>query len=146
MRPFWCGNGNRLRPIPRSCLLATTEAPAEKILMSYAEFGDSLINFLFSCSYTKLKGEPIGTKVPNSVLHQAAVESGLRGKMRSGLDRKEISNEVEARLAEAYLDGKFTIDDATKFLSEALAGADEGDKQKEIDALKIFFSWVGLID
>lgn len=76
-----------------------------------AQFGDALLNFAYSLALTETTGEPKGTKIPDKVLADAAVQSGLRKHLARRVSRGEVANGLEALLGHAWLQKTMTLEE-----------------------------------
>ncbi|MBO0887507.1 hypothetical protein J2P12_00240 [Candidatus Bathyarchaeota archaeon] len=76
-----------------------------------AQLGDSLLNFAFSMALTQRTGMPTGTRVPDKVLAEAAVQAGLRKHLPKRVGRGDVANSVEALLGFVWLRHQITLDD-----------------------------------
>ena len=84
-----------------------------------AQFGDALVNFAISIALTEQTGRPRGTKVPDKVLAEAAVQAGLRKYLPKRLGRGEVANSVEALLGHAWLTKVMTLEEISASLRAA---------------------------
>ncbi len=74
-----------------------------------AQFGDALLNFAFSVALTETTGHPIGTKVPDKILAEAAVGAGLRKYLPRRIGRGDVANSLEALLGFVWLKKLLTL-------------------------------------
>lgn len=82
-----------------------------------ALFGDSIVNFIYSCAWTYLHKKPYGFKVPSYKLARAISIAGLRSVLPSGLTAHELANIYEALAAYVFLSGDMTVDEMIRTLS-----------------------------
>lgn len=78
--------------------------------------GDSLANFLYSLALSEFTGRPTGGRVPNAALAIAIERAGLRHLIPPRTDKHGKGDIAEALLAYAWLEGVFTIEEATEIL------------------------------
>ena len=83
-----------------------------------AQFGDSLLNFAYSKALTETTGKPMGTKVLDKVLAEAAVKSGLRKLLPRRVGRGEVANGLEALLGHSFLEKRVTLDEVVSCLKD----------------------------
>ncbi len=83
-----------------------------------AQFGDSFLNFAYSIALTRTRGKPMGFKVQDKILAEAAVKAGLRKLLPRRIGRGEIANSVEAILGHAWLEKLVTLDEVVSILSD----------------------------
>jgi hypothetical protein len=83
-----------------------------------AQFGDSLLNFAYSKALTETTGKPMGTKVADKVLAEAAVKSGLRKLLPRRVGRGEVANGLEALLGHSFLEKRVTLDEVVSCLKD----------------------------
>jgi len=82
-----------------------------------ALFGDSIVNFIYSCAWTYLSKKPYGFKVSSYKLARAISIAGLRSALPSGLTAHELANIYEALTAYVFLSGSMTVDEMIRILS-----------------------------
>jgi len=68
-----------------------------------AQFGDALLNFVFSLALTETTGRPRGTKVSDKTLAEAAARAGLRKYLPRRIGRGDVANSLEALLGFVWL-------------------------------------------
>lgn len=95
-----------------------------------AKLGDVLVNFIYSLGRSIARGQADGDKIPNSVLANALVKSGLRDLAPSRVDRHQIGDVVEAILAYAWLNNDVGIHEAAGILADSLKKADFQDREE----------------
>jgi len=83
-----------------------------------AQFGDSLLNFAYSKALTETTGKPMGTKVADKVLAEAAVKSGLRKLLPRRVGRGEVANGLEALLGYSFLEKRISLDEVVSCLKD----------------------------
>jgi len=89
-----------------------------------AQFGDALLNFAYSLALTETTGEPMGTRVPDKVLAEAAAKAGLRKRLPRRVGRGEIANGLEALLGYSWLRRHLTLEEISECLkAESLTPA-----------------------
>jgi hypothetical protein len=76
-----------------------------------AQFGDALLNFATSLALTETTGSPVGTKVPDRTLAEAAVKAGLRKHLPRRVGRGDVANSLEALLGFVWLEKLMTLDE-----------------------------------
>jgi hypothetical protein len=81
-----------------------------------AQFGDALLNFAYSLTLTESTGRPIGTKVPDKTLAEAAIKAGLRQHLPRRVGRGEVANSLEALLGFVWLQKLMTLDEVVTCL------------------------------
>jgi hypothetical protein len=84
-----------------------------------AQFGDSFLNFAYSKALTETTGKPMGTKVADKVLAEAAVKSGLRKLLPRRVGRGEVANGLEALIGHSFLEKRVTLDEVVSCLKDA---------------------------
>ncbi|HDO19938.1 MAG: hypothetical protein NDF53_02770 [archaeon GB-1867-097] len=82
-----------------------------------SEFGDVLVNFIYSLAKSKVKNRLCGGRVSNNVLSKAISKSGVRSYLPHRLDVHDKGNAAEALIAYAWLNGYISINDAVNLLS-----------------------------
>src|SRR5205809_7589023 len=63
-----------------------------------AQFGDALLNFVFSLALTETTGRPRGTKVSDKTLAEASARAGLRIYLPRRIGRGDVTNSLDALL------------------------------------------------
>jgi hypothetical protein len=76
-----------------------------------AQFGDSLLNFSYSLAVTRTTKQPVGIKVKDKLLADAATEAGLRKYLPRRVDAGDVANSLEALVGEAWLLEKITLEE-----------------------------------
>ena len=76
-----------------------------------AQFGDALLNFVFSLALTETTGHPRGTKVSDKTLADAAVRAGLRKYLPRRIGRGDVANSLEALLGFVWLKKLLTLEE-----------------------------------
>jgi len=84
-----------------------------------AQLGDAFVNLVYSLAKSRHLGTPVGEKVPDRVLSEALGMSGLPAPAR--LKCGERGNIVEAALAQAWIGGMMTIDEAADAVLQELS-------------------------
>ncbi len=83
-----------------------------------AQLGDSLLNFAYSLARTETTGKPMGTKVQDKILAEAAAKAGLRKLLPRRVGRGELANSLEALLAHSWLQKQLALDEIVACLKE----------------------------
>jgi Ribonuclease III len=76
-----------------------------------AQFGDSLLNFSYSLAVTRTTRQPVGIKVKDKLLADAATKAGLRKYLPRRVDAGDVANSLEALVGEAWLLEKITLEE-----------------------------------
>ena len=76
-----------------------------------AQFGDSLLNFSYSVAVTRATKRPVGIKVKDKLLADAATKAGLRKYLPRRVDAGDVANSLEALVGEAWLLEKITLEE-----------------------------------
>jgi Ribonuclease III len=76
-----------------------------------AQFGDSLLNFASSIALTETTGRPVGTKVQDKILADAAARAGLRKLLPRRVNRGDVANSLEALLGHVWLQKMITLEE-----------------------------------
>ena len=76
-----------------------------------AQFGDSLLNFSYSLAMTRATKQPVGVKVKDKLLADAATKAGLRRYLPRRVDAGDVANSLEALVGEAWLQEKITLEE-----------------------------------
>lgn len=76
-----------------------------------AQFGDSLLNFSYSVALTRTTKQPVGVKVKDKLLADAAGKAGLRKYLPRRVDAGDVANTLEALVGEAWLLEKVTLEE-----------------------------------
>jgi hypothetical protein len=76
-----------------------------------AQFGDSLLNFSYSLALTRTTKQPVGVKVKDKLLADAAGKAGLRKYLPRRVDAGDVANSLEALVGEAWLLEKVTLEE-----------------------------------
>lgn len=82
-----------------------------------ARLGDAFVNFLFSLALTQSTGEPVGIKVSDKVLFEAAKKSGIRSLLPRRMKRGHIANIVEALIVHSWLKKSLSLEEMTQIVS-----------------------------
>ena len=83
-----------------------------------AKLGDAYVNFLYSLTLSKKKGEPTGIKVQGRLLADAFKKAGLRKFLPSRIDRHKQADASEALIVYAWIQGSMTMEEALKILEQ----------------------------
>ena len=83
-----------------------------------ASLGDPFVNFIYSLSISRRKGEPIGTKVDSRVLSKALKKAGLRRLLPSRTDRHTQADAVEALIVYVWAQKIITIEEGVEILEQ----------------------------
>jgi len=81
-----------------------------------AQLGDSFVNLAYSLALTRSLKQPVGTRVSDKVLADAARKAGIRRLLPKRMSRGDVSNAVESLVAYAWLYHHFTIDEVSAIL------------------------------
>src|SRR5207245_9843411 len=76
-----------------------------------AQFVDSLLNFSYSLATTRATKQPIGIKVKDKLLANAATNAGLRKYLPRRVDAGDVANGLDALVGEAWLLEKVTLEE-----------------------------------
>ena len=103
-----------------------------------AQFGDALLNFVYSLAITEKTNKPRGTKVPDKILAEAAVKAGLRKHLPRRVSRGEVANGLEALLGFAWLQNLMTLDEyVTCLKAESIAPSENFARLAELVVLRL---------
>lgn len=83
-----------------------------------ASLGDPFVNFLYSLTLSRRRGEPIGTKVDSRVLSEALKKAGLRNLLPSRTDRHMQADAAEALIVYAWIKNITTIEEGVDILEQ----------------------------
>ncbi|MDH5449475.1 MAG: hypothetical protein OEX77_01060 [Candidatus Bathyarchaeota archaeon] len=83
-----------------------------------ASLGDPFVNFIYSLSISRRKGEPIGTKVDSHVLSKALKKAGLRRLLPSRTDRHTQADAAEALIVYVWAQNIITIGEGVDILEQ----------------------------
>jgi hypothetical protein len=81
-----------------------------------ASLGDAYVNFVYSLTLSKKRGEPMGTKVSSRILSQALKKASLREFLPQRMDRHMIGDAAEALVVYAWMQGVITIKESVTVL------------------------------
>lgn len=81
-----------------------------------AQLGDSLLNFAYSMALTEKTGRPMGTRVPDKVLAEAAAKAGLRESLPRRVGRGDVANSLEALVGFVWLEKIVNLDEILECL------------------------------
>ncbi len=81
-----------------------------------AQFGDSLLNFTYSLALTRSKRQPVGLKVKDRILANAASKAGLRQYLPKRVDAGDVANSLEALVGHLFLEEQLTVDEMVEAL------------------------------
>ena len=95
---------------------------------NFKGFGDALINFLYSLAKSRVTSNWTGEKVSNYVLSEALIASDV--KQPGGLDKHEKGDYVEGYIAEAWISGLITTEDAVRVLMDTLRACNLEEEEK----------------
>jgi len=82
-----------------------------------ARLGDAYLNFVFSLALTKSSRVPMGVKVSDRVLAEAARRAGIRDLLPSRTNRGDIGNSVEALVVYSWLNKQITIEESVMIMA-----------------------------
>jgi aminoglycoside phosphotransferase (APT) family kinase protein len=82
-----------------------------------AQLGDSFVNFVYSLALTRRFGRPVGKKISDKDLAEAARKAELRALLPSRTNRGDVANSVEALLVYMWLNHLMTIDEMVEVIS-----------------------------
>ena len=103
-----------------------------------AQFGDALLNFVYSLALTEKTSNPKGIKVPDKILAEAAVKAGLRKHLPRRVGRGEVANSLEALLGYAWLQNLMSLDEYVICLkAESIAPSENFAKLAELALLRL---------
>lgn len=103
-----------------------------------AQFGDALLNFVYSLALTEKTSHPKGTRVPDKILAEAAVKAGLRKHLPRRVGRGEVANSLEALLGYAWLQNLMALDEYVICLkAESIAPSENFAKLAELALLRL---------
>jgi len=107
-----CSLKNRLRSDQWDGVVVSSKKLAEILIDGgLAQLGDALLNFAFSMALTERTGKPTGTRVPDKILAQAAVEAGLRENLPRRVNRGDVANSLEALVGSVWLEKLISLDE-----------------------------------
>jgi putative ribosome biogenesis GTPase RsgA len=101
-----------------------------------ARLGDAYVNFLFSLALTQATGTPVGIKVSDKVLFEAAKKSGIKSLLPRRMKRGHVANVVEALIVDSWLKKSFSLDEMTQIVSNRLDNLTEAVTQLLNDILQ----------
>lgn len=104
-----------------------------------ASFGDSLLNFVYSLSLSRINGKFRGGRVRNKVLAEALCRCGLRDFLSGKVDVHVKGDAVEALIAYAWISNKVSLDELVNVLSSNLRSNDFED---EVEAFSNLLRYV----
>jgi hypothetical protein len=109
---------------------------------NFKGFGDALVNFLYSLAKSKATGIWTGEKVSNYVLSQALINSDVE--QPGGLDKHEKGDYVEGYIAERWIDGVITIEEAASILISSLKKYDleENEQEAMVEAFRNLLNYI----
>jgi len=81
-----------------------------------ARLGDAFVNFIFSLALTQSCGEPVGIKVSDKVLFEAAKKSAIRSFLPRRMKRGHVANVVEALIVNSWLKKSLSIEEMTRIV------------------------------
>jgi hypothetical protein len=85
-----------------------------------ARLGDAYVNFLFSLALTQATGTPVGIKVSDKVLFEAAKNSGVRPFLSRRMKRGQVANVVEALIVNSWLKRSLSLEEMTSIISNSI--------------------------
>lgn len=74
-----------------------------------AQLGDSFVNLVYSLALTRRYGRPMGKRISDRDLAEAARKAGLRSLLPNRTNRGDVANSVEALLVYVWLNHLMTI-------------------------------------
>ena len=83
-----------------------------------ARLGDAYVNFLFSLALTKASGIPVGVKVSDRILFEAAKNSGIRPLLPRRIKRGEVANVIEALVVDSWMRKSLELDEMVDIISK----------------------------
>ncbi|HZD12841.1 MAG TPA: ribonuclease III family protein, partial [Candidatus Binatus sp.] len=124
-------NPHTIDPHPNSGSVLSTSLLMEQLPTiltdrRLAQFGDSLLNFAYSLALTRETRKPIGVKVKDKVLANAAVSAGLRQYLPRRVNVGDVANSLEALVAEALLQEKLNLEEIVNCLTPQTLDPSEG--------------------
>ncbi len=85
-----------------------------------AKVGDNLVNFVYSLAKSVVLGQTTGEKVRDRVLARAIRATNVYNHISRRTDAGRAADAYEAIMAYLWMNGKFTIQQAVKSLTETL--------------------------
>lgn len=83
-----------------------------------ARLGDAYVNFLFSLALTKASGIPVGVKVSDRILFEAAKNSGIRPLLPRRIKRGEVANVIEALVVDSWMKKSLELNEMVDIISK----------------------------
>lgn len=83
-----------------------------------AALGDAYVNFVYSLTLSKKRGEPTGARVDGRILAEALKRAGLRKFLPSRIDRHRQADAAEALLVYTWIKGLMTIEEGVSVLRQ----------------------------
>ena len=83
-----------------------------------ARLGDAYVNFLFSLALTKASGIPVGVKVSDRILFEAAKNSGIRPLLPRRIKRGEVANVIEALVVDSWMRKSLELNEMVDIISK----------------------------
>lgn len=89
-----------------------------RILLDHqmAQLGDAFVNFIYSLALTRRYNRPIGRRIGDRVLADAARIAKIRQLLPKRTSRGDVANAIEALLIHTWLNRSMTIDEMTEIL------------------------------
>ena len=81
-----------------------------------AQLGDSFVNFLYSLALTRRYNRPVGRRISDKALAEAARLADVRQLLPKRTRRGNVANSIEALLVHVWLNRLMTIDEMTSIL------------------------------
>ncbi len=101
-----------------------------------ASLGDAYVNFLFSLAFTKATGTPIGIKVSDKDLFEAAKRCEIRSLLPRRMKRGHVANVVEALIVDSWLKGYLSLDEMTRIVMSHTSNTSDAATQLLKEILK----------
>jgi len=93
--------------------------------LKLARLGDAYVNFLFSLALTQATGTPVGVRVSDKILFDAARKSGIRSTLPGRMKRGQVANVVEALIVDSWLKKSLSLEEMTRIVYDRLDNLSE---------------------
>jgi len=81
-----------------------------------AQLGDTFVNFVYSLALTRRHNRPVGKRISDKALAEAAQLADIRELLPKRTKRGNVANSIEALLVHVWLSRLMTIDEMTSIL------------------------------